>query len=81
MKYFINLLEKHIDFPFALALIAIFGTAGFLSLQFKTANTEFTTLDASMYSVVRSQPADDREEAALNNQLEQLEKDLDALNF
>lgn len=73
-------MDKHIDFHFALAVVVIFGVAGFLSLQFGQANTEFDTLDASIYSVVQSQKTmDDRESAALNHRLDQIENELDAL--
>lgn len=81
MNNFINLLEKHIDFHFALALIAIFGTAGSLYLQFNEANSEFETLNASAYSIFRSQGADSRENISLNQELDELEKSLDALNL
>lgn len=79
MKYIGELTGKHIDFHFALALIAIFGTAGSLYLQFNEANTEFDILNASMYSIVRNQGSDLRESASLNQELDELEKSLDAL--
>lgn len=81
MKHFIELIHKHIDFHFALAVIAIFGTAGFLSLQFNDANTEFDTLNASMYSVVKNQGNDLRANVSINYELDELEKSLDALIF
>lgn len=79
MKHFTELIQKHVDFHLALAIIAIFGTAGFLSLQFNNANSEFDTLNASMYSVVKNQGLDLRENASLNYELDELEKSLDAL--
>ena len=81
MKHFIELLEKHIDFHFALALIAIFGTAGSLYLQFSEANSEFETLNASAYSIFRSQGDDFKINVSLNQELEELEKSLDSLNL
>lgn len=82
MKYIGELIIKNVDFYFALALIAIFGTASSLYLQFAQANTEFDTLNALMYSTVQSQKTmDDRESATLHHQLDQLENELDALNF
>ncbi len=79
MKYLSELIQKHIDFHFALALIAILGTAGSLYLQFNEANTEFDTLNASMYSMVKNQGSDLRESASLNYELNELEKSLDGL--
>lgn len=73
--------HKYIDFHFALALIAIFGTAGSLYLQFNEANTEFDILNASVYSVVRSRGSDLRESASINKELDELEKSLDSLNL
>ena len=70
---------KHIDFHFALALIAIFGTAASLYLQFSTANTEFDTLNASMYSIVKNQGNDLRESTSINYELDEIEKSLDML--
>mgnify|MGYP001592542664 CR=1 FL=1 len=81
MKHFLELIGKHIDFHFALALIAIFGTAGSLYLQFTDANTEFDTLNASIYSVVKNQGNDLRESASIKYELDQMEKSLDALNL
>ena len=81
MKYFSELIQKHIDFHFALALIAILGTAGSLYLQFGEANNEFDTLNASMYSVVRSEGIDFRENASLAHELDKLENSLDDLEF
>jgi len=81
MKNIWEFIGKHIDFHFVLALIAILGTAGSLYLQFNEANTEFDTLNASMYSVVKNQGNDPRESASLNYELDELEKSLDALNL
>ncbi len=81
MKYLADLLEKHIDFHFSLALIAIFGTAMSLYLQFSAANTEFDTLNASVYSVVKNQGNNLRENASLNYELDEIEKSLDALHL
>lgn len=81
MNNFINLLEKHIDFHFTLALIAIFGTVGSLYLQFNEANSEFEILNASAYSIFRSQGSDLRENLSLNQELDELEKSLDTLNL
>ncbi|MEK7076352.1 MAG: hypothetical protein AAB941_01685 [Patescibacteria group bacterium] len=81
MKYFLELISKHIDFHFALALIAILGTAGSLFLQFNEANTEFEILNASMYSVVKNQGNDLRENMSINQELDELEKSLDGLKF
>lgn len=72
---------KYIDFHFALALIAIFGTAGSLYLQFSAANTEFDTLNASIYSVVQNQRIDLKENAYLDHELNKLGKSLDDLKF
>ena len=80
MKYFSELIKKHVDFHFALALIAIFGTAGSLYLQFNEANIEFDILNASMYSMVQSRKTlDGRESSVLNRELDKLKKSLDAL--
>ncbi len=81
MNYFDQLIGRHIDFHLALALIAIVGVATSLYLQFGEANTEFDTLNASMYSVVQSQGRDARDNASLNHELDELEKSLDNLNF
>ncbi len=81
MKYFLELISKHTDFHFALALIAILGTAVSLYLQFNEANTEFDTLNASMYAVVRSQGRDLRDNASLNHELDEVGRLLDNLNF
>ncbi len=72
---------KYIDFHFALALIAIFATAGSLYLELKEANSEFDILDASMYSVIQSQSFDNRESSTLINQLDQLEESLNDLKL
>lgn len=80
MKNVFELIGKHIDFHFVLALIAIFGTAGSLYLQFAQADVEFETLNGSMYAVVRNQKTiDDREDAVLNRQIDQIENELDML--
>lgn len=79
MKHFFELIGKHVDFHFSLALVVIFGTAGSLYLQFNEANTELDTLNASTYSVVRSQKRDSMENASLNHELDELEKLLDTL--
>jgi len=76
-----NQLSKYIDFHFALAVVAIFGVAGFLSLQFSQANTEFDTLNASMYSVVRSQGSDLNDDVYIDHQLDQLQKNIEALEL
>ncbi len=82
MKNFFELIEKHIDFHFALALIAILGTAGSLYLQFSEANVEFETLNGSMYSIIRNQKTmDSRESDALSQQLDQIENELNSLNL
>ncbi len=81
MKHLRDLLAKHIDFHFALALIAIFGTAVSLYLQFNAASTEFYTLNASMYSIVRSQGRDLRDDVSLNNELDKVDRLLDNLSF
>ena len=72
---------KYVDFHFVLALIAILGTAGSLYLQFNETNTEIDTINASMYSVIRSQGSDLRESVAINQELDELGKSLDDLNF
>ena len=72
---------KHIDFHFTLALIAVFGIAGFLGIQLNNANAEFDTLNASMYSVVRSQERDLRENGSFEQELNELGKSLDDLKF
>lgn len=77
MKYIGELINKHIDFHFTLALTAILGTAVSLHLQFNEANIEFDILNASMYSVVKNQGNDLRENAFLNYELDELEKSLD----
>ena len=79
--FYYNLTMKHIDFHFALALIAIFGTAMSLYLQFSEANTEFDILDASVYSVIQSQGSELRESMSINQELDELEKSLDELNL
>ena len=81
MKYFTDLLGKYIDFHFALAIIAIFGTAGSLYLQFNEANVEFDILNGSVYSIVRNQGSDLKEDATLNHELDELEKSLNALDL
>jgi len=81
MKHLFNLLEKHIDFNFTLALIAMFGTAASLYLQFSQANVEFDTLNGSMYSVVRNQESDLNENISLNQELDELEKSLSDINL
>ena len=81
MKNFFSMLGDGIDFNFVLAIIAILGTAGFLHLQLSTANTEFETLNASMHSAIRNQSVDEREDSVLNDQLNQLEKELNSLNL
>ncbi len=75
------MLEKHIDFHLALALIAILGTAGSLYLQFNEANAEFDILNASTYSVVRNRDNDLSENSAINKELDEIEKSLDELNL
>ncbi len=80
MKNIFELIGKHIDFHFVLALIAIFGTAGSLYLQFAQADVEFETLNGSMYSIIRNQKTmDDREDLVFNHQLNQIENELEAL--
>ncbi len=69
-----------IDFHFALALIAIFGVAGSLYLQFGQANLEFDTLNSSIYSVVHGWDSDTKENVSINYQLDQLEKEFEALD-
>ena len=81
MNKFSDLLEKYIDFHFALALIAILGTTGSLSLLFDEANTEFDSLNASMVSVVQSRGIDLRENVVIDQELDELEKLLDELNL
>lgn len=81
MVYIGELIERHIDFHFALALIAIFGTAGSLYFQFNEANTEFGTLNASIYSIVRKQGIDFREDVFIDQELDELEKSLDGFKF
>ena len=81
MNYFDQLIGRHVDFHLALALIAIVGVATSLYLQFNEANTEFDTLNASMYSVVQSQGRDARDNASLNRELDEVSKSLDNLNF
>ncbi len=75
------MLEKHIDFHLALALIAIVGTALSLYLQFNEANAEFDILNASTYSVVRNRDNDLSENSAINKELDEIEKSLDELNL
>lgn len=81
MSHFLDLLKKHVDFHFSLALIAILGTAGSVCLQFKEANDEFDALNASMYSVVRSQGSDLRDDIFISHELDELAKSLDGLKF
>ena len=81
MDYFDKLLQKHIDFHFALALVAIFGTAWSVYLQFGQANIEFDTLSGSMSSFVHNGDADSRENAALNQELNNLEQQLKELDL
>ena len=81
MKYLIDLLEKHIDFHFALAIIAILGTAASLYLQFNEANIGFDILDASVYSVIQSHGSELRESVSINQELDELGKSLDELNL
>jgi len=76
-----ELIEKYVDFHFSLALIAILGTAGSLFLQFSEASNEFDTLNASMYSTVRNQGYNLRENTVLERELDEMEKSLDALNL
>ncbi|OGN01225.1 MAG: hypothetical protein A3I26_02080 [Candidatus Yanofskybacteria bacterium RIFCSPLOWO2_02_FULL_43_10] len=80
MKHISEFIDKHVDFNFALAIIAILGTAGSLYLQFSEANTEFDTLNASMHTVIRGQERGVlRENASINNELDELGKSLDML--
>lgn len=81
MKEIFDLIAKHIDFHFSLALIAILGTVGSLYLQFNEADTEFDTLNASIYSVVRNRGIDFREDVFIDQELDELEKSLDGLKF
>lgn len=81
MKHFNELIKEHVDFHFVLVLVAIFGTAGFLSLQFTDANTEFEIMGASMYSVVRTQGGDEKENISINHELDELQDSLDELTF
>ncbi len=81
MKHAWELIGKHVDFHFSLALIAIVGTAVSLYLQFSDAGTEFDTLNASMYSVIRSQGRDLRDNTSLNHELDEVGRSLDNLNF
>lgn len=81
MKNFVDLLGKHIDFNFALAIIVILGTAGSLYLQFNEADNEFNTLNGSMYSVVRSEGIDSKENDFFNHELDKLGESLDNLKF
>ena len=81
MKNLGDMLSKYIDFYFALALVAIFGIAGSLYLQFRDADIEFATLNGSLYPLVRSHGAEERETVNLNEELDKLEKTLEALNL
>ncbi len=80
LENFGKLIQKHIDFHFALALVAIFGTTASLYLQFSQADLDFDTLTSSIYSVVHSRDQDLRENISLNYQLDQLEKEFDQLD-
>ena len=79
MEQIRELIEKYVDFYFALALIAILGTAGSLFLQFSEASNEFDTLNASMYSAVRNQGYNLRESTVFEQELDEMEKSLDLL--
>ncbi len=81
MNYFDELIGRHVDFHLALALVAIAGTAVSLYLQFSMASAEFETLNASIYSVVRSQSREARDNASLSRELDEVGKSLDGLNF
>lgn len=82
MKHIGELIGRYVDFYFALVIITVLGTGGSLYLQFAQADVEFETLNGSMYSIVRSQKTmDERENAVLNHQLEQLKNELNALNL
>lgn len=82
MKYIGEFLSEYVDFYFALALIAILGTAGSLYLQFGEANVEFETLNGSMYSIIRNQKTmDNRESDVLSQQLNQIENELNSLKL
>lgn len=80
MKYLWELIDKHIDFHLALALVAILGTAGSLYLQFGQADLEFDALNSSIYSVAQGRDPDTKENSSLNSQLDQLEKQFEALD-
>ncbi len=72
--------HKYIDFHFALALVAILGTAASLSLQFNQANSEFEILAASAFTLVHSQENSGiKENVSLNQTLDQLEKEFSQL--
>ncbi len=79
MKHFFELIDKYVDFHLALAVVAILGTAASLYLQFSEANTEFDTLNASTYSVIRSRGRDMRDNVSINRELDDVDKSLDAL--
>lgn len=81
MKNFVAFLGKHIDFNFSLAIIVVLGTAGSLYFQFNEADNEFSILNGSMYSVVRSEGIDVKENDFFNNELDKLEESLDAFKF
>ncbi len=83
MKHISESVKRYIDFHFALALVAILGTAGSLYLQFDNAGTEFDALNASVYSysVVRIHERDLMENESLDQELDELGRLLDALNL
>ena len=71
------------DIHFFLAIAAVFGLAGALSIQFLEAGSEYEYLSGSMAPLVRnSRGASDINEALkLNAEIDKLEKELRALDL
>ena len=70
------------DFYFALALIAIFGSAASLHLQMNEAGYEYDSLSSSMAPLLRSRgPASINETLRLEQELNDLEHQLDMLDL
>ena len=71
------------DFNFALALIALVGSAMSLYLQFQEAGFEYEYLNSSMSPLVRSRndAANINETLRLNQELDELEQQLETLDL
>ena len=72
-----------VDFYFALAMIAIFGTAASLFLQFEEAGYEYESLSSSMAPLVRksNNAGNINETLRLNQELDELEQQLETLDL